>query len=446
MADRTRRVAIVGGGFSGAMLAARLAERGVASILIDRTGAFGLGVAWSTPFDGHLLNVRSDRMSAIEGRPDDFVAWLEACAGRPAEPDGFAPRRVYGQYLQDRFDTVRSAVPPGMMDTVTGEAVAIEGSRVRLADGRRIEADAVVLASGNPAPGTTGAFNGAGTGRVIPDPWAAGAVERIGADDDVILIGTGLTMVDMMLALKARGWRGRATAVSRRGLTPRAHGAVHEAGVSPTREMLSGPPSRRLRAARRLAEAQGWRPVMEGLRPLTADLWREADAATRSRWLRHLRPWWDVHRHRIPVGIAATMDALMAEGRLRVVAGRVQRIHEGADGVQLDWNQRGGGEGEPLTGGWLIDCSGPGHDVAAHPLTRALIASGRARPDALGLGLELDADGRVLGADGASDPGLFVLGPPARAAFWETVAVPDIRKRIEDMVERLAALQASASR
>lgn len=435
MTDSIRRVAIVGGGFSGAMLAARLAEAGIASSLIDRTGNFGPGVAYSTPFDGHLLNVRSNRMSAVDGRPDDFVRWLEARHPDRADPDGFAPRRLYGQYVQERLAGADKA-HPGLIERIAGEAAALEGATVRLSDDRIIEADAVVLTTGNPAPKT--AAQGGEAGRVIGNPWGAGALDRIGMEDNVILIGTGLTMVDMVLGLLAGGWRGKATALSRRGLTPRAHADRHDAPVPPTPALTGGPASRRLAEGRRLARDGGWRGVMEGLRPITADLWATADPALRARFLRHLRPWWDVHRHRIPAAIAGTLEALETAGRLEIVAGRIGRIEQSGDGVRLDWSARGGSQQPPLRAAWLIDCSGPGHDPAADPLYGPLIASGRARLDPVGLGLELDADGRVLGADGAADPGLFVLGPPARGAFWETSAVPDIRKRIEAMAVRLA--------
>uniref|UniRef100_UPI0025DCD0A8 FAD/NAD(P)-binding protein n=1 Tax=uncultured Brevundimonas sp. TaxID=213418 RepID=UPI0025DCD0A8 len=217
-----RHIAIVGGGFSGAMLAARLAESGIASTIIDRSGDFGLGVAYSTPFDGHLLNVRSNRMSAVEGRPDDFVDWLKAHHPDRAAPEGFAPRRLYGLYVQNRLAGVEAA-HPGLITRVVGEAAAVEDAAVRLADGRLIKAEAVVLATGNPAPKT--AAPGEAEGRVIGDPWAPGALDRIGDGDDVIIVGTGLTMVDMVQWLVARGWRGKATALSRRGLKPRAHEA-----------------------------------------------------------------------------------------------------------------------------------------------------------------------------------------------------------------------------
>lgn len=434
MTGTIQRVVIVGGGYSGAMLAARLAETGVASTIIDRTGDFGLGVAYSTPFDGHLLNVRANRMTAVEGRPDDFVDWLKANHSDRADPESFAPRRLYGLYVQDRLNAV-DAAHPGLISRITGEATAVEGATVRLADGQGVEGDAVVLATGNPAP-KTAAPDEAGS-RIIVDGWAPGALDRIGQTDDIILVGTGLTMVDMVLWLEARGWRGKARTLSRRGLTPRGHEARPDTPVPPTDDLLHATPSNRLHEARRLSKQAGWRGVMEGLRPITAEVWREADTVTRARLVRHLRPWWDVHRHRIADSIAAALTALATAGRLTVTAGRVSKIEQNADGVTLNYRPRNGPAQPPLTARWLIDCTGPGHDPAKDALTGPLLASGRARLDALKLGLDLDGQGRVLAADGMPDPRLLVLGPPARAAFWETIAVPDIRKRIEDVVKTL---------
>jgi uncharacterized NAD(P)/FAD-binding protein YdhS len=177
---------------------------------------------------------------------------------------------------------------------------------------------------------------------------------------------------------------------------------------------------------------------MEGYRPITATLWRAASSAERARFLRHLRPWWDVRRHRIAPEIAEALEALKAESRLTVIPGRAQTITTDDQGARLTIRARNEAA-QTLSASWLIDCTGPGHDAARAPLTAALITAGRARIDAADLGLDLDAEGRVLHADGAADPALFVLGPPARAAFWETIAVPDIRQRIEALARILTA-------
>ncbi|WGM32692.1 FAD/NAD(P)-binding protein [Brevundimonas sp. NIBR11] len=432
MTGSIRNVAVVGGGFSGAMLAARLAEADVGSILINRTADFGLGVAYSTPFEGHLLNVRSSRMSALADQPDHFVRWLEANAPELADPEGFAPRKVFGRYVQWRLAGAEAA-HRGLIRRVVGEVVGVDADGVALSDGRKITADAVVLTTGNPAPKTASG----GSARVLADPWAPGALEQVGADDDVLIVGTGLTMVDMLQALDGQGWRGRAQALSRRGLLPRAHGERHDPPETPTPAMLEGRLSERTKAARAVARQAGWREMMEGLRPVTADLWAKADLPTRRAIVRHLRPWWDVHRHRIAPRIGVFIDRLLFEGRLSVVAGRVRGIEVDDAGVRLDWTRRGQAQ-PPLTGAWLIDCTGPGHAPEADPVTGPLLASGRARLDSLRLGLELDGSGRVLHADGKADLSLFVLGPPARAAFWETIAVPDVRKRIEDVVKAIS--------
>lgn len=418
------------------MLAVRLAGSGIASTLINRSPDFGRGVAYATPFDGHLLNVRTSRMSAVEARPDDFLDWLRERHPACADPDGFAPRRLFGLYVRDRLAAAEAA-HPGLIDCLVGTVVAVGSDGVRLADGRVVTADVVVLATGNPAPRT--AAGGADNDSVLRDPWAPGALARIAAGDDILIVGTGLTMVDMLLQLTAAGWRGRATALSRRGLLPRAHPIQHDTPAAPTPGMVTGPASQRLGEGRRLARTGGWQAVMDGLRPVTADLWRDADPAVRSRLLRHLRPWWDVHRHRLAPTVAAAIDALLAGERLRVVAGRVRQIDAGPAGVTLHWSARGANTGAPFEGRWLIDCTGPGHDPVRDPLTGPLISSGRARLDALGLGLDLDGDGRVLSADGTPNSRLFVLGPPARAAFWETIAVPDIRQRVEAVAAALTA-------
>ncbi|MFN8874511.1 MAG: FAD/NAD(P)-binding protein, partial [Brevundimonas sp.] len=195
--------------------------------------------------------------------------------------------------------------------------------------------------------------------------------------------------------------------------------------------------SRRLAAARTAAAAGGWRSLMELYRPVTADLWADLVPEAQRRLMRHLRPWWDVHRHRLAPEVAARIDALVAADRLQVLAGRIGRPRPGAGRLELPWRARGQTSEGRLVGDRLIDCSGPGHAPEDDPLTGPLLAAGAARLHPNGLGLDLDPDGRVLDADGRPQPRLFVLGPPARAAFWETIAVPDIRERIAALAAAL---------
>lgn len=441
------RVVIIGGGFSGTMLAVRLAELGQASTVIEQSGDFGPGLAYSTPFEGHLLNVRSSRMSATETRPEDFVDWLATHRPDVACPGDFAPRSVYGQYLRDRLASTQ-ALRPGLISLLAGRVSGIGTGGVTLADARAVAGRAVVLATGNPSPGMTGSAGdwGLATGpgsRFIDNPWRRGALDGIGPTDEILIIGTGLTMVDVIQSLVSRSWQGHATALSRRGLVPRAHAGRPDGPADLPHEATTGPISKRMAVVRRLARRQNWREVMEAYRPITARLWAEASTDQRARMVRHLRPWWDVHRHRIAPGVARTLEACLAGGQLIIRRGRPAKVKQDEDRLEVFWQPRGRGtSGLPLqrlSVGWVIDCSGPAHSAASDPLTGPLIASRQARLDPLGLGLDLDGCGRVLRADGSAHAGLFVLGPPARAAFWETIAVPDIRKRIEDVAGALAA-------
>ncbi|MFC0633887.1 FAD/NAD(P)-binding protein [Brevundimonas balnearis] len=426
------RVLIIGGGFSGAMLAARLAERGAASTLINRDDRFGLGVAYGAAEPWHLLNVRSARMSAVADRPDDFVDWLRLHAPEHSDPHGFAPRVVFGRYVQDRLNRIRRERPQAI-EAMSGVATAIGGDGVDLADGRRLQGRAVVLSTGNPPPAAASALPGA-----VADPWALGALEGVRPSDDVVLIGTGLTMVDVLATLERRGWFGRAFALSRRGLLPRSHGPRPDPRLEPAPGVgrsLAGS----VKAARDAAPpGDGWRSLMEAYRPITAELWASLDARGQRRLLRHLRPWWDVHRHRLAPEVAARIDSLIRQDRLSVMAGRLLTARPAAGRIELSFRPRSQTREAKLVTDWLIDCSGPGHDPRKDPLTGPLIAAGAARLHANGLGLDLDPFGRVLNAQGLAHPDLYVLGPPARAAFWETIAVPDIRERIEAMARALS--------
>lgn len=435
-------VAIVGAGASGTMLAVQLLRRTACSVtLIERGKAFGRGVAYGAAWDAHLLNVRSGRMSMTPACPGDFVDWLAENSPDEADPDGFARRSTYGRYLEARLaEAERDA--PGRLARVTGEAVALDAQGVRLADGRTARGDIVVLATGNLPPEPM-RFRGAEMlgEALIGDPWAPGALEAIGKDEDVLLIGTGLTAVDVLLALDSKGWRGRALALSRRGLLPRSH-EPHGHAVAGRRPQTGAAPSRALRAFRREAEADGWGEAMERVRPFVSDLWRGATAQERARFLRHLRPWWDVHRHRTAWHVGETVRRMMEDGRAEIAAGRLRSAEPDGGRVRVCWSPRGADEPATKLFDRLVVCTGPAFDLqrTADPLLGGLFREGRARVDPLRLGLDVEDDGRVRDAQGRADPRLFAMGPLTRAAFWEIVAVPDIREQALKLADRLGAL------
>jgi uncharacterized NAD(P)/FAD-binding protein YdhS len=437
-------IAIVGAGFSGTMLAVQLLRRTDARIvLIERSSVFGQGLAYSTPHPTHLLNVRSGRMSAFPDEPDHFVRWLERRRPEYADPDGFAPRMVYGEYLRAVLAEA-DAGAPDRLARVEGEVVEVRtddlGAHLRLADGRELTACRAVLALGNPPPAPPGApgLEQAPADRYIADPWAPDALGSVRPADEVLLLGTGLTMVDVLLALDEQGWLGRGLALSRRGLLPRPHDPVqsHPKGARPQGDSLSA----KLRDVRATARGEPWGEVMDALRPYNQALWCEASPAERARFLRHLRPWWDVHRHRIAPGVGERVAAFRATDRLGLAAGRILSADPAPAGVWVVWRPRG--ERQPLRMRFdrVVNCTGPRADLqgSSDPLLRALFTQGRVRADANRLGLDTDPALRVVDARGRPDPYLYAVGPLTRGALWEIGAAPEIRSQVVELAERLA--------
>jgi uncharacterized NAD(P)/FAD-binding protein YdhS len=419
-----RPVAIIGGGFSGTILAAQLARRGIGSLLIDGSGRIGRGVAYSTTEPAHLLNVRAEGMSAWAGEPGHFA---EAFAADGGEPRGFAQRHQFAHYLGAILD---EAVASGNVSTKTATAVRAsrdgDGWQIELDNGETVQARAVALAVGNQEPEPLSAFSGAGP-RFIANPWGADAkaavAELAESGESALLVGTGLTMIDLVLSLDAAGHRGTIVALSRRGLIPRAHAEFEPAPVEP--EALPDGDLRGLfRWLRRRAAETGWRAAIDSLRPHSRQLWQSLEGEQQRRFLRHARPWWDVHRHRIAPEVARLIAQLIGEGRLEVVAARVISAQAADSGLDVHYRRRGASRPQAATFAYAFNCTGPLHSISRSrdPLLRSLLDSGQVRADQLGIGL--DVDGRSRGGQR-----LWALGPLTKGRYWEIIAVPDIREQ-----------------
>ncbi len=452
-------VAIVGAGFSGSLLALHLLSAGPAApkvLLVERARGFGKGVAYATGHAAHLLNVRAANMSAFPDQPNHFLDWLreqpDGAVSGPVGPGSFVPRQTYGAYLQDTLSrAVRAPGAVGRLVLVPDDAVTLcrtgKGLELTVAMGRTYPVDACVLAVGNFPPELPGGADPAihASPRYHGDPWAPGTLDSVGTLDRVLLVGTGLTMVDMVLALRARGHHGRITALSRRGLVPRRHAPAFP-HVMPLPPSLPGSLSQALRAVRARVDAEGaegrsWHAVVDSLRPLTRAYWQDLPPQAKARFLRHLRPWWDVHRHRLAPEVAETVEELRATGRLKVVAGRLRGLEDTGDGIRVRWSPRGGGEEEAAVD-HVINCAGPSCDVTRirDPLVQSLLRDGLGRPDPYHLGLDVTPSGQLLRRDGGTTAGLYAIGPVTRGAFWEMTAVPDIRVQAQTLARTLSGV------
>jgi uncharacterized NAD(P)/FAD-binding protein YdhS len=432
--DRRVPVAIVGGGFSGTIAAAQLARRGIVSALIDGSGRMGRGAAYSTTEPAHLLNVRAEGMSAWAGEPDHFARRCEAEGG---DRRGFAQRRLFASYLADILD---EAVASGRVQPIDRMSVVADRHngewRIELADGSAIESAALVLATGNQEPGSLRAFDGVGE-RYIANPW--GAETRAAVEDlartggTALLVGTGLTMVDLVLSLDSAGYRGKIVALSRRGQSPRAHAEFDPAPVE-REDVPHGDVRALLRWLRRRSAEVGWRAAIDSLRPHSRALWQSLDREQQSRFLRHARPWWDVHRHRIAPEVAATLARLIGEDRMQVMAGRIISASPTRDDLDVEMRRRGASDPNRMSFAYAINCTGPLHSIerTRDPLLRSLFDSGAVTPDQLGIGLNVDEQSRA-------GERLWALGPLTKGHSWEIIAVPDIREQAARVADDIAS-------
>jgi len=453
---RRQTVAVIGAGFSGVLTALRLldAPDGPCVRLVERRARFGQGAAYSTTSPQHLLNVRAANMSALPEQPLHFLDWLER-NGVTSEGRTFVTRACYGDYLQSMLrDAAETARAAGRLmleaDGVTALHRRGERWRVELAMGRGFEADAVVLALGNlpPHPPATLDPDAAHSPAYAAEPWTLDP-EQAPENGQVVLLGTGLTMVDVALSLSQARPDLQMLALSRRGLLPRRH-----LGSGPAPEpmdKLDGSVTQALRQLRTAAgAADDWRAVVDGVRPHVQAIWRDWPQAERRRFLRHARPWWDIHRHRLAPPVAERIDHLTASGALRTAAGRIARITPADGGLEIHWNARGETEPRRTRAALVINCTGPGGDLggSGEPLVADLVRQGLIRADACRLGVDVDSDSRLVGDGGACDhPTLFAVGPITRGAFWEVTAVPDIRVQAAEcarsVIGALDALQLS---
>ncbi len=447
-----KHIVIIGGGASGVLLACELLRhrgRQLAVTLIEKRHAVGRGTAYSTDNADHLLNVRAFNMSAFAHDPKSFTRWLtdngEIVGGREPGPLTFVPRKVYGRYLESLIASYLASVAgPPRLSIVHAEARRVresaDGIVVETSGGGHIQADAAVFAGGHDEtpPANLACVTG---------PWEPRATASVGSKAAILVLGTGLTMVDYTIALRAAGHTGPIYALSRRGQLPQLHRPtmpieINRANVPFGQSMVAIWTWFRAIARAQKKSGGDWRSAVDALRPHVSETWRRMPFDDRQRFLRHARPWWDSHRHRMAPRVADEITRARTSGQLRILAANIEHITGADSGAVVSFRRRGRHEIETIEVARIVMCTGVVSDprTSSNPIVAGLLADRLARPDPLSIGLHFDTNSALVSADGRPSTRIFGIGPVTRAAFWEIVAVPDIREQCVGLSHHLAVM------
>ena len=456
-------ILIIGGGLSGSMLAVQLLRLpGHRHIqIVETRSELGRGEAYSATELGHTLNGNAARMSVDPDNADDLTQWLTdfiAAGGWPEADEQhvpvaelFPPRGVFGLYVQQRLAQAKAlgAIRGSSVEHVQGEVVDLqitdEGARATLGDGQTLHGKFAVLATGMYAASRTPQRQSSGLNAAAVDPWDVTAMRQLDPQARVLIIGSGLTMVDAVVSLQQAGHRGPIEVFSRHGLLPHVRRQPpawpdflsEDPSIRSTRQLV-----RALREQCGLAIERGidWQAPLDTVRANIGRLWHQASDAQRRQFVRHVRPWWESHHHRSPPLSAALLAGLIEEGRVTVQAASLQGFETLPSGqLQIRLRPRGETRTSTVLGDALINSTGIEYDWRRvdRPLPKQLLARGLIQPGPLALGIAADTSGAVVDSDGKVSCRLFAMGPPLRGLWWESTAVTDVALQAKALAARL---------
>ncbi|TNB95129.1 pyridine nucleotide-disulfide oxidoreductase [Pseudomonas jessenii] len=456
-------ILIIGGGLSGTMLAVQLlrlpGQRRI--LIIEPRAELGRGEAYSAVELGHTLNGNAARMSVDPDKPDDLTQWLTAHIAAGGWPESaeqnvpiselFPPRGLFGVYVQQRLAEARvvGAQHGSTVEHVRPEVVDLQTDadsvQMSLSNGQTLRGAYAVLATGMFPAARTPQKESSGLNAAALDPWDVAAMRQLDPQSTVLIIGSGLTMVDAVVSLEQAGHRGPIEVFSRHGLLPHVRRQppawvdflAEDQSIRTPRQLL-----RELRRHCREAIAQGidWQAPLDTVRAHIGRLWSQATDVQRRQFVRHVRPWWESHHHRSPPLSAALVERLHNEGRLRIQAASFKGLEPmTGEGVSIRIRRRGEAQTCVVQGAALINSSGIEYDWrrVARPLPQQLLAHGLVRPGPLALGIAAAVDGAVLDAEGQAGGRLFAMGPPLRGMWWESTAVTDVALQAKALAARL---------
>lgn len=452
-----KTLAIIGAGFSGTVAAVNFlnnSPRGATLVVINRSGQMAKGLAYGTNSPAHLLNVPAGNMTAVVGDPDSYVNFCQR-HDKAILPSTFTTRKSYGEYLETLlFNAAENAKDRVNLQQITADVKGLSkneyGAAIELSNGSTLNADQVILALGHFPPLTPAALSTfEQSNHYIADPWSGKISNIEDRDATILLVGGGLTALDVICSLKKTGHTGKIYMLSRRGLIPLPHrqnrGAVlsHHSMIEELTQKTT--PLAHLRIIRGYINSTptaDWRDVIAALRPITTDLWKSYPEREKRQFLRHLQPHWDVHRHRVaPDSYSIFADAL-ASAQIIPVAGRIKSASETCNGIELTVSLRGRMLEKVFAVNYAINCTGPNSNprLISEPLIKNLLSENVISTDAHNLGINVDSSLAVINGNGDSSEWLSYVGPMLKATLWEATAVPELRIHATALSNKISRL------
>ncbi|MBA9075699.1 putative NAD(P)/FAD-binding protein YdhS [Rufibacter quisquiliarum] len=450
------RIAIIGGGLSGTLTAIHLlqaAREATTVYLLEKDEQkWCRGVAYSSRLPFQPLNVPASRMTLFLDKPNDFLDWLRAHQHRfpqelphPVTGEDFIPRHIFGEYVEHSLQAAEANARPGVQFIrLTAEVVSVSqvtgdsGFLVALNDSSTLQVQKVVLGLGNLAPAPVPILNTRfyRSSHYVDSPWSNNLPETLPKDASLLLVGSSLTMVDLVGSLLAQGHEGQVHVVSRHGLLPQPHAV--DAPAYTLRHLPQQPltPLAALQYVReeiRLAAHAGnpWQSVIDALRDHVPVVWQNFTLPQKKQFLRRLKPYWEVHRHRMPLTSHLVLEQLQQNGQLHRLAAHVLDMQPQDGKAVVTLRERGKIAPTQLVVDKVINCTGPLGDYlkSKEPLLQQLLQQNLIAPDPLHLGLAATIDGTVLNAQGERVEHLFTLGPPLKGIWYESTALREIRQQ-----------------
>ncbi len=473
-ANSTTTVAIVGGGYTGAIsaiLLSRMSSTPLDIRIIEPRQEVGRGLAYDTEDPAHRLNVPPALMVLYLDDIEHFSRFVSSRDIAGADPgavaaDGslYVRRSIFGDYMAGEVRRHRADNPSGSrLRHYRDRAVSMEatgqGYRLALAGGGQVDADAVMLCTSHGTPSLPPGIPDALRDHIgmIADPWSKSELSRIGADDRLLVVGAGLTGADVVVSLRHRGHKGKILMLSRHGLPPNRQHDFGDVGAlldrvrrpvpilierhghfTSVRQVLHAV-RRDVAKARREVHGADWRDSFDHVRDAAGVIWRNLPMAEKRRYSRHLASYYGSHRNRVAPQVIDQLEELQRTGQLSMQAGRIESAYADSRGLSVEYRKRR--DPGTYTGrfDFIVNCTGPVHrpDAAGNSFLGDTVAKGFTRPDVFGLGMDVDEFGRAKSADGGLSNGLYVAGPLSRGYFGDIIGVPQITAQLHTILPTL---------